>query len=182
MLGPSLETPRLILRPPLPEDFDAYAAFMADERTARHLGGAVPRSVAWRQWATIAGAWSLRGFSMFSFVEKASGRWVGRGGPWMPEGWPGTEVGWGIVLDAQRRGYAKEAATAAIDWAFDALGWSEVIHCISPENAASIATALALGSERRETGVAAPLPLLATWDIYAQSRDHWRARRAIRGA
>jgi RimJ/RimL family protein N-acetyltransferase len=95
----------------------------------------------------------------------------------MPEGWPGTEVGWGIAADAQRQGYAKEAATAAIDWAFDTLGWSEVIHCITADNAASIATARSLGSVLRQTGVAAPAPIEASWDIYGQSREEWRARR-----
>lgn len=39
-----------------------------------------------------AGAWTIRGFSMFSVIEKDSGQWIGRLGPWQPEGWPGTEV------------------------------------------------------------------------------------------
>src|SRR5215510_14752255 len=108
MLGPTLETPRLILRPPTREDFDAFAEFIADERTAHFLGGVQPRAAAWRQWAAITGAWSLNGFSMFSYIEKANGRWVGRGGPWQPDSWPGTEVGWGVALHAQRRGYARE--------------------------------------------------------------------------
>ena len=43
-----LETERLLLRPPAREDFDAWADFMADEDAARFLGGAQPRSVAWR--------------------------------------------------------------------------------------------------------------------------------------
>ena len=150
---------------------------MADPGAAQYLGGAVERTVAWRQWAAIIGAWTLNGFSMFSIIEKATGRWVGRGGPWVPEGWPGTEVGWGIVPSAQRQGYAKEAASAAIDWAFDALGWSEVVHCISAENHASIATARSLGSTRLRTGVLAPAPLGVYWDIYGQSREQWRARR-----
>lgn len=63
----------------------------------------------------IAGSWVLQGYSNFSYIEKDSGRWVGRGGPWKPEGWPGTEVGLGVVTDAQRQGYAKEASIAAID-------------------------------------------------------------------
>ena len=67
---------------------------------------------------------------MFSVIEKSTGRWVGRLAPWTPDGWPGTEVGWGIARDRCGLGYATEAATAAIDWAFDALGWSEVIHVI----------------------------------------------------
>ena len=36
---------------------------------------------------------------MFSVIEKDSGRWIGRIGPWQPEGWPGTEVGWSLVTN-----------------------------------------------------------------------------------
>jgi RimJ/RimL family protein N-acetyltransferase len=176
MLGPTLETERLILRPPTREDFDAFAEFIADEQTSKFLGGVQPRAAAWRQFAAIVGAWTLNGFSMFSYVEKSTGRWVGRGGPWMPEGWPGTEVGWGVIAGAQRRGYAREAATATIDWAFDTLGWSEVIHCIDPLNTASIATARSLGSTLKQSGVIAPAPLVAVWDVYGQTREQWRAR------
>jgi RimJ/RimL family protein N-acetyltransferase len=175
MLWPTLETERLILRSPTAEDFEPFAAMMADERS-RFIGGPQPRSAAWRGWASITGAWRLQGFSMFSWIEKGSGRWIGRGGPWRPEGWPGTEVGWALVPEAQGKGYAKEAAAAAIDWAFDHLGWSEVIHCIDPANAPSIALAKSLGSSLLRTGVAAPAPIEATWDIYGQTREQWRAR------
>src|SRR5690242_10527528 len=87
-----IETDRLILRPPRIEDFDAYAASMADLEAARFIGGQQPRAVAWRGFLSSAGAWMIQGFSMFSVIEKASGRWVGRLGPWFPDGWPGTEV------------------------------------------------------------------------------------------
>jgi RimJ/RimL family protein N-acetyltransferase len=136
------------------------------------------RSTAWRTLALIAGGWMLKGYSMFSWIEKSSGEWVGRGGPWQPDGWPGTEVGWGTAKAAQGKGYAKEAATAMIDWAFDNLGWTDVIHCIDPENAASIATAKSLGSSLVRTGVVAPPPILnVTWDLYGQSREQWKARK-----
>jgi RimJ/RimL family protein N-acetyltransferase len=115
---------------------------------------------------------------MFSILEKVTGRWVGRAGPWFPEGWPGHEVGWGVAPHARRQGYAREAATAAIDWAFDELGWTEVIHCIDPLNLPSIAVARALGSSIVRRGVSAPAPIVATWDLYGQTRDHWRAQRA----
>ena len=39
-----LETPRLILRPPQLEDLDAWAEMMADEPTARFIGGTAPRA------------------------------------------------------------------------------------------------------------------------------------------
>ena len=114
MHDPTLETPRLLLRPPIEEDLDRWAEFMADEEASRYLAGAQPRAVAWRAMATMTGSWVLKGFSMFSVIEKESGRWVGRLGPWQPEGWPGTEVGWGLHRDAWGKGYATEGAAAAI--------------------------------------------------------------------
>ncbi|NPC84790.1 GNAT family N-acetyltransferase, partial [Pyxidicoccus fallax] len=92
-LGPTLETPRLILRPPMQEDLDGFAEMASNPESARFLGGVGPREVAWRGMATMAGSWALLGFGMFSVLEKSTGRWVGRVGPWKPEGWPGTEVG-----------------------------------------------------------------------------------------
>ena len=143
MLGPTLETDRLLLRPPIEADLDGWAELMADEESSRFIGGPQLRPAAWRGLASMAGSWALKGYGMFSVVEKASGRWIGRLGPWMPEGWPGTEVGWGLVPEAQGKGYAIEGSTAAIDWAFDTLGWTEVIHCIDPANAPSQAVAAA---------------------------------------
>jgi RimJ/RimL family protein N-acetyltransferase len=169
-------TNRLILRYPDIGDFDAYAAFMSDERTARFVGGVQSRSVAWRGFLALAGAWELQGFSMFSVVLRDTGEWIGRVGPWMPEGWPGTEVGWGIAAEYWNQGFATEAATAAIDWAFDALQWREVIHVIDPENGASIAVARKLGSGRRGRG-RLPEPLEeATVDIWGQTREEWHLR------
>ena len=85
----------------------------------------------------MVGAWQVQGFGMFSLIEKATGRWVGRVGPWFPEEWPGTEIGWTLAREAWGRGYATEAATVATDWAFDHLGWTDVIHSIAPDNVAS---------------------------------------------
>src|SRR6185295_20283378 len=154
---PRLDTPRLTLRPPEAQDFDAWAAFMADPASAEFLGGTQPRSAAWRGFMTMAGSWSLRGFAMFSVIERSTGRWIGRVGPWCPEGWPGTEVGWGIVQEFWGRGYATEAATAAIDWAVETLGWTDIIHVIEPRNARSQAVARKLGSRNRGPG-AMPAP------------------------
>jgi RimJ/RimL family protein N-acetyltransferase len=176
-LVPILETERLILRAPAAEDFDAWAAFAADAEIMRHLGGVQPRAVAWRGLCQVAGAWSIRGFSMFSVIEKSTGRWVGRLGPWQPEEWPGTEVGWGLSRDAWGKGYATEGASACMDYVFDVLGWSETIHTIEPANVGSQAVARRLGSTLLGP-VDMPPPYQDSYvEAWGQTRDQWLARR-----
>ena len=178
MLAPTLETERLVLRAIEESDLDGWARLLGDPVSARFIGGVAERSAAWRGMATMAGSWALRGFGMFSIVEKASGRWIGRAGPWQPEGWPGTEVGWALLPDAWGRGYAAEGATAAIDWAFANLAWTDVIHMIDPQNTASIALAERLGSTDR--GACRLPPPLDTFNVRAwgQTREQWLARRS----
>lgn len=170
-----LETERLILRPPVKDDLDAYAELMGDPESARYLGGVQARPAAWRGLASIAGSWSLLGFGMFSVVEKASGACIGRIGPWNPEGWPGTEVGWGLVRSAWGKGYATEAAVASIDWAFDALCWTEVIHTIDSANAPSKAVAERLGSRFMRMDRLPP-PFEIELEVWGQTKADWRGR------
>ena len=174
---PVLETERLILRPPQLEDLDRWAEFGADAVATRFLGGPMTRSTTWRALMSMAGSWSLLGFAMFSVIEKSSGRWIGRLGPWVPEGWPGNEVGWSLHPDAWGKGYALEGARAAIDFAFDELGWDDVIHCIDPENVPSQKVAQALGSTLRGPGKMPPPLDTYPCEIWGQTRAQWRARR-----
>lgn len=177
MTGPVLETARLTLRPTAMEDFPRWAELMADPETARFIGGVQAPAATWRAMTSMAGAWSLTGVAMFSVIERETGRWVGRIGPWQPLDWPGTEVGWSLHPDAHGKGYAMEAAVASIDYAFEVLGWSEVIHCIDPDNVPSQKLAERLGSTNRGPGTL-PAPFeTARVDIWGQSRDQWRARR-----
>jgi RimJ/RimL family protein N-acetyltransferase len=102
---------------------------------------------------------------------------MGRVGPWTPPGWPGTEIGWTLHPDARGRGIGVEAARAAMDFACDALGWTDVIHIIDPDNAASAALAARLGSARRGP-VALPPPYQDdAVDLWGQTAAEWRARR-----
>jgi RimJ/RimL family protein N-acetyltransferase len=172
-----IETPRLILRVPRAEDLDAWAEMMVDEQVAKFLGGVTARSVSWRALMSLIGSWHAMGFAMFSVIEKSSGRWVGRLGPWMPDSWPGTEVGWAIAREYWGRGYATEGAAAAVDWAFDNLGWDRVIHCIHPDNHPSQAVARKLGSRNLGPGKLPEPYLDAAIDIWGQSREEWRRSR-----
>jgi RimJ/RimL family protein N-acetyltransferase len=164
------------LRVPEPQDFEPWAAFCADPDVQRFFGGVQDRNMAWRTMSGMAGGWLSRGFSMFSVIEKESGRWVGRIGPWQPEGWPGTEVGWGLARETWGKGYATEAAVATIDWAFATLGWTEVIHTIEAANVTSQKVAQRLGSTVLRQAVL-PAPLNLPVDVWGQSRAEWLARR-----
>jgi RimJ/RimL family protein N-acetyltransferase len=178
MTEPLLETRRLILRLPIQADFDGWAEFQGDEEAMRHLGGALPRSTAWRAFAAAAGMWPLLGFGPFSVIEKATGLWVGRVGPWAPDGWPAKEVGWMLRRSAWGQGYAAEAARSAIDWAFAALAWSEVAHFIHPSNLSSQRLAARLGSHRLGPARLPPPLQGAPAERWGQSRETWMAARA----
>ena len=169
-----LETERLVLRPTSSEDFEGWAAFMGDAQAAHHIGGQQPRAVAWRGFLSMAGAWQIQGFAMFSVIEKESGRWIGRLGPWQPEGWPGPEIGWAIARDSWGKGYAVEGASVATDWAFDTLGWSNMIHSINPANLPSQRVAQKLGSRNLGPGKLPPPFTEDPVDLWGQTRDEWR--------
>ena len=178
MSGPVLTTERLLLRLPEARDLDDFARFAADPETMRHLGGVKTRSEVWRSLCEMRGAWEIRGFAMFSVIERATGRWVGRLGPWHPEGWPGTEVGWGVLAEFAGRGYAYEGACAAMDYAVDVLGWGDICHTVAPDNHRSAALARRLGSVNRgPTQLPPPLQAFPV-DNWGQGAADWRARRA----
>lgn len=177
-IGPTLETERLILRPPTSDDFQPWCAFHADEVVMEHLGGVQGPELTWRSLCGMTGAWTISGFSMFSIIEKASGNWLGRLGPWQPEGWPGTEIGWGLSRDAWGKGYATEGAAACMDYVVDILGWDEIIHTILPDNTGSIRVAERLGARLLRQAPTPPPFEGLIWDVYGQTADEWRARRA----
>lgn len=171
-----VETERLILRPTELQDFEPWSEMMSDPVAARFIGGVQTPSMAWRGVMSMAGAWQLTGIAMFSVVEKSSGKWIGRLGPWRPHGWPGTEVGWSLTPAAWGKGYATEGASAAIDYAFDVLGWDEVIHCIDPENEPSRRVAERLGSRFLRNDRCPPPFDLEDIHVWGQSRAEWKAR------
>ena len=181
MLGPTLETDRLILRPPGAEDFGPWAALLADPVAARFIGGVQAPGGAWRSLAMMTGSWVISGFGNFSVIEKATGRWIGRAGPWYPYGWPGPEIGWGFVRSAWGQGYATETALRCLDFVFGNLGWDRVVHPIDPANAASIAVAKRIGSGLLGPARLPPPHTAAIVDLYGQSRAEWAARKTTGG-
>lgn len=146
-------TERLRLRQWRESDLDAYARIVADGEVSQYLGDGRPvdRAGAWRQIAIFAGAWRLRGFSHWAVELRSTGEFVGRVGPWYPEGWPALEIGWTIDPAHQRRGYAGEAGEVALRVCWENLRAPRVVSLIRPGNAASVGVAVKLGGKLTET-------------------------------
>jgi RimJ/RimL family protein N-acetyltransferase len=156
--GMMIETERLRLRPHGPGDFEASAALWANSSVTRHIGGRPStREEAWRRFLSYAGHWTVLGFGFWLVEEKLTGKFVGEVGfgdfkreiepPMgdMPEG------GWVIMPWAHGRGYATEAAAAALAFGEARYGWTRTACIIEPENLASIRVAEKLGYRESAT-------------------------------
>lgn len=175
--GPVIETERLKLRGWRETDIEPNTAMLADPASGRFItadGKPVTDAfVGWRNAAIMSGHWVLHGAGMFVVEEKQTGRFVGRVGPWFPPGWPGFEVGWGIASDSRGKGYALEAARAAIDWSFATFAIDRIIHCIDRENTASQAVARRLRAEME-----GEIDLFGhVADVWVTRLDRWMVQR-----
>jgi RimJ/RimL family protein N-acetyltransferase len=145
-MPPTLETDRLLLRPLVEDDLDAYAAMLADPQVVEFLGSQpVDRAEAWRHLAFLVGHGVLRGWTNNAVIEKSTGRFLGRCGLWQPEGWPGLEVGWALAREAWGHGFATEAASAWRDWAFANLDADELVSVVHRDNIRSARVAERIG-------------------------------------
>jgi RimJ/RimL family protein N-acetyltransferase len=148
-----IETPNLILRPPIRHDFEATALMFADPVVTAHIGGKpVLRADAWTRFLRDVGHWTIEGFGLFSIIEKSTERYVGKMGFARFERNLGETVGtdveasWVLASTFHGQGYAREAASAAHIW-FDAVHDRRIACLIAIENRASIRLAAILGYE-----------------------------------
>ena len=172
--GPMIETKRLILRTWRETDIAPNTAMLSDPDTARYITAdhkpITSELNGWRNAAIMSGHWALHGYGMFVVEEKASGKYVGRVGPWHPPTWPGFEVGWGIAKEFRGKGYAREATCASIDWVFEHLAVDRIIHTIRPDNTASRSLAERLGA----VIVGQAEVFGDTVDVWVTTRERWR--------
>lgn len=151
---PVICTERLRLRAPRLGDFDAYAAFFASERAELERGRR-DRAGAWQEFAAAAGQWMLWGHGAFSIEDAATDAYLGETGVFREDDYPEPELGWMVVPEAEGKGIAREAAGAARDWAYGALGLDTLVSYIDRRNLRSIRLAERLGAVRDD---AAPRP------------------------
>ena len=175
-----LETERLILREIRPEDFEAFAVFMADPEVARYLPGGEPmaRIDTWRHLASSIGHWAMRGYGPWAVERKSDGAVIGRVGLLNPETWPGLEVGWTLGKAYWGHGYATEAARASLRYAFLTQPVDAVIATIHPENEASQAVAVRLGETKGPRIDIVLAGHLYTCDVWSIGRAAWQRANA----
>ncbi|MEM1288836.1 MAG: GNAT family N-acetyltransferase [Pseudomonadota bacterium] len=148
---PTVETERLLLRGWRESDAKGYAELYGDEENVRFIGGTLTPPEAWRMVAQRIGQWYLRGFAMFAVELKETGEFIGHCGPNFPAGWPEHEIGYGFIKRFHGKGYATEAASASLEFAYRTLGWTTAISLIDALNTPSARLAMRLGARYERT-------------------------------
>jgi RimJ/RimL family protein N-acetyltransferase len=144
-----IETPRLRMRMHRLDDLDDTAAMWADAQVVEHISG-IPstREQTWARLLRYAGHWAMMGYGYWVVEERESGAFVGEVGfadyrrkiePSL-DGIP--ELGWVLAVHAHGKGYATEAARAAVAWGQEHFTHVPRIACIiAPQHDASIRVA-----------------------------------------
>ena len=132
-----METERLVLRGWSPDDAEAFYRINQDPRVYEYLSGPMPME---RVQAFIAAQqehFAVHGTGLYAATLKGNGELIGFVGlkrqlelPFSPC----FEVGWRLASAHWGKGYASEAARAAIAQGFGELGLQEIVSFTVPDN------------------------------------------------
>lgn len=142
-----LETDRLFLRPLTLSDLDALSAVLGDPENMQHYPYQFDEARV-RDWIERNRMRYQRyGFGLWAVCLKDSGELIGDCGLTLQNiaGEMLPEIGYHIRRDLQKQGYAKEAAAAVRDWAFQNTSYPALYSCCKYTNVASIKTAETIG-------------------------------------
>ena len=149
---PTLETPRLRLRPHRPDDFDNSFALWSDPLVFRYISGRPSsREEVWARLLRYTGHWLWMRFGFWAVEEKQSGSFVGEVGyaEQMRDITPSLagipEMGWVLLPIFHGRGYGLEAVLAAQTWFAGEFPSTQTCCIIDSANAASIRLAEKIG-------------------------------------
>src|SRR5262245_56307 len=137
-----LRTPRLRLRPFTATDAPVHLALYQDAEVTRQLGGGpfVGDQIAVRSQRAIekfVRHWAEKGFGVFAVEEHATGRFLGQCGLNTIAELGEIEVLYALERAAWGRGFATEAARAALAYGFGEAGLPRIIAVTRPEHARS---------------------------------------------
>jgi len=152
---PLVTTERLVLRGCRRDDFENFAALWGDPLVTQFIGGQ-PSDTAdsWRRLLSTAGHWALFGFGFWLVEELQSGRFVGQVG--LARFYRGLgqrfddvpEIGWVLAPWCHGKGYATEAARAALAWGERELAMTRAVCMIDPDHRGSLRVAEKCGFTR----------------------------------
>ena len=186
MAETAIETERLCLRTWDLQDLDAFMLHTNTEPVMRWLGGVRTRDWHEAAFGRIERYQREFGHTFWIVERKADGALLGFCGLKRvnSEGAPNTgdfEVGWRLREDAWGQGYAKEAAIASLDLAFDTFGAPHVVALTVEQNEASQGLMKRLRMTRRKDmdfqSTDVP-PELNPVIVYAIGASEWPAARA----
>jgi len=156
MADSALATERLILRAPVADDLPWVLAHMNTAGVMRHLAGVRPAEAVTAAFADDISAFHSGGHQRWTVWLRDAVTRVGRVGlfhvrsPFAPPVLQGQrEIGWTFAEDQWGKGYAAEAARAAIGYAFGTLGLTVLYAQTSDSNAGSTRMMQRLGFARR---------------------------------
>ncbi|MFC5907878.1 GNAT family N-acetyltransferase [Streptacidiphilus monticola] len=184
--APELRTARLLLRGLRTEDLDAGLAEMhADPEVMRYIrdGSTQDRTQAAQFLDARQRDWQEQGFGLFAVESLADGAfvgWVGLAVPaFLPEILPAVEIGWRLRRPCWGRGYATEAARAALAFGFTDAGLDRIVSVRHVDNSASgrVMAKLGLRPERRTTVPGHGRPV----EVCAISRQEYRRLSPVTG-
>lgn len=177
----AIETERLLLRNWREGDAEAFHRHTNTTAVMRWLGGVKPRADMDEVVARLTRWQEERGFTFWVVERKADGALLGFCGLKVADGenssvLGATEIGWRLREDAWGQGYAKEAASASLDFAFDALGVERVVAITFRQNEASWGLMKRLGMRyRADLDYEDPrFPDLNPTIVYEIAREEWR--------
>lgn len=140
----TIETDRLLLRPPIAADFEPFAKMWADAHITQHImPEPLDRENAWRLFLRDCGHWKLNNFGFFTCLEKETKNYVGTIGlvnlerDIEPSFGDSPEAGWALVRDYHGKGLASEALRAVLQWGEAVLLPTRFVCMIGETNTAS---------------------------------------------
>ena len=142
-----LETERLFLREMTMDDFDALYAVLSDSSIMQHYPYSFDEERV-RSWIERnMKRYTDDGFGLWAVCLKDTGEMIGDCGLTLQniDGTMLPEIGYHIRRDQQRKGYAKEAAMAVRDWAFQNTEYPALYSYCKYTNVGSFKTAESIG-------------------------------------
>jgi RimJ/RimL family protein N-acetyltransferase len=177
------DTARLSLRDWREDDWPEFWRVTNTPPVMRWLGGVMDDAGMTAARARVESYQADHGHTFWVVERRTDGALLGFCGlkrsnqPGGPQGM--MEVGWRLREDAWGQGYAKEAAAASLDLAFDRFGAQEVIALTVERNSPSWGLMVRLGMERRadldfaSSDFDPDNPVIIAYSI---AREAWQAR------